>query len=265
MEKNIDRKLEILLVEDDPAACKDMIEVIDESDDFIIVGVTNNASKAIQYIEEFLPDVMILDLELHEGSGNGLTLLSELRNMALAKTPYILVTTNNSSAITYDTARQLGADFIMSKHQDGYSAKSIIDFLKIIRSAIRNKQNVAALQGVTTESPEHYKKRITRQIMTELNYVGINPKSIGYQYLIDAIIITIKRPTQNICGIIGQSHGKTGSSVERAMQNAINRAWKSSNIEDLLMHYTAKIDPERGNPTITEFICYYANKLKSDY
>ncbi len=261
----MEKKIEILLVEDDPNACKEIIEVIDESEDFLIVGVTNNASKAIQYIEEFLPDVLILDLELHEGSGNGLTLLSELRNMSLGKTPYILVTTYNSSSLTYDTARQLGADFIMSKYQEGYSARSVIDFLKIIRSAIRNKHKAAALQGATTESPEHYKKRITRQIITELNYVGINPKSVGYQYLIDAIIIMSKRPTQNICGIIGQNHGKSGASVERAMQNAINRAWRNSNIEDLLVHYTAKIDPERGNPTITEFICYYANKLKTEY
>ncbi len=261
----MDKKLELLLVEDDPIACKEIIEIIDGSDDFMVVGVTNNASKAIQYIEEFLPDALILDLELYEGSGNGLTLLSELRNMSLKKTPYILVTTNNSSTITYDTARQLGADFIMSKHQEGYSAKAVIDFLRIIRSAIRNKQATTALEGVTTESPEHYKKRITRQIISELNYVGINPKSVGYQYLIDAITYMIKNPTQNICGVVAKNHGKTSASVERAMQNAINRAWRSSNIEDLLLHYTAKINSDRGNPTITEFVCYYANKIKTEY
>lgn len=261
----MEKKLEILLVEDDPAACKEIVEIIDESQDFIIVGVTNNTAKAIQYIEEFLPDILILDLELHEGSGNGLTLLSDLRNMSIAKTPYILVTTNNSSSITYETARKLGADFIMSKHQEGYSAKSVIDFLRIIRSAIRNKQNATALQGMTNESPEHYKKRITRQIIAELNYVGINPKSVGYQYLIDAILTMSKRPTQNICSIVASQHSKSTASVERAMQNAINRAWKSNNSQELLSHYTAKIDSERGNPTITEFVCYYANKIKTEY
>lgn len=260
----MESKLEILLVEDDPEACKEIISIVDESDDLTVIGVTNNATKALQYIKEFLPDAVILDLELHDGRGNGLNILYELQNLSLTKLPYILVTTNNSSSVTYDSARQFGADFIMSKHEEGYSAKSVLDFLRIIRPAIRNKQTIGALKDMTTETPEHYRKRITRQIMTELNYVGINPSFIGYQYLVDAILIMIKQPTQNICTIVGQQHGKTNSSVERAMQNAINRAWKSSNIEDLLFHYKAKINSEKGIPTITEFICYYANKVKTE-
>ena len=52
---------------------------------------------------------------------------------------------------------------------------------------------------------------------------------------------------------------------ERAMQNAIHRAWKKADIEDLLKHYTAKVNSEKGCPTITEFICYYANKLKYEF
>ena len=49
------------------------------------------------------------------------------------------------------------------------------------------------------------------------------------------------------------------------MQNAITRAWRSSPIDELLLHYTAKISQERGSPTLTEFIYYYANKIKNAY
>ena len=58
---------------------------------------------------------------------------------------------------------------------------------------------------------------------------------------------------------------KNDTSVERAMQNAINRAWRSSDIEDLQRYYTAKVDPLKGVPTMTEFIYYYVNKIKSEY
>lgn len=260
----MDRKLEILLVEDDPATCQEIAKSVEESDDIILVGITNNSSKAIEYVKECLPDAIILDLELHQGGGSGLNLLHELKTFSLTRTPYILVTTNNSSAVTYETARQLGADFILSKHQEGYCADKVLDFLRIIKSVIQNKPHSAA-QEASGESPEQYKRRITRRITTELNYVGINPKSVGYTYLTEAIQIMLKQHTQNICGIIASNHGKTESSVERAMQNAINRAWKTSNIEDLLLHYKAKISSVKGNPTITEFICYYANKIKNDY
>lgn len=75
----------------------------------------------------------------------------------------------------------------------------------------------------------------------------------------------LKQPTQNINTVIAQKYGKTDASVERAMQNAINRAWRTGNVEELLFYYTARINPSRGVPTITEFISYYANKLKSEY
>ena len=60
-------------------------------------------------------------------------------------------------------------------------------------------------------------------------------------------------------------HRKTENSVERAMQNAIDRTWKTTDINVLLKHYTAKINPDRGAPTITEFIHYYAQQIKNDY
>ena len=49
------------------------------------------------------------------------------------------------------------------------------------------------------------------------------------------------------------------------MQNAINRAWKTTDIDDLLRYYEARINSERGVPTSTEFIYYYANKIRAEY
>ena len=115
------------------------------------------------------------------------------------------------------------------------------------------------------KSPEYFEKRVTQRIIAELNHVGINPKSKGYQYLIKAILIMMKEPTQNISVIVAMHFNKTEISVERAMQNAINRAWATSDINDLEKYYTAKINPEKGKPTLTEFICYYATKIKNEY
>ena len=95
--------------------------------------------------------------------------------------------------------------------------------------------------------------------------MGISPKSVGYKYLIDAIAITIQEPVQHICNVVGNKYGKSENSVERAMQNAINRAWKTSDINELLANYTAKIRSEKGAPTLTEFIYYYAQKIGNDF
>ena len=115
------------------------------------------------------------------------------------------------------------------------------------------------------ENPHQNHKRIEQRIITELNYIGISPKAVGYQYLIDTIQIVINNPVPNLSTLIGNKYKKTESSVERAMQNAINRAWKQTDIDELIYHYTARIHSEKGVPTTTEFVYYYATKLNSEY
>lgn len=258
-------ELSVILVEDDVSACQELKSFIDGIKNISLVKITNSSSKAIEYVQDYQPDAVILDLELHYGSGNGLTFLKELKEMALNPPPFILITTNNSSLTTYEYARQLGADFIMYKHQDGYSAASVADVLNMMSGVIKSRKgNINSINAVQ-ETPQEKEKRIIKRICTELDNVSISPKAVGYQYLQDAILIFINQPVQNVCVIIGQKYGKTESSVERAMQNAICRAWSTADIADLLTHYTARISSKKGVPTLTEFICYYANKIKNDY
>lgn len=257
--------LDVLLVEDDKIACQEFIaEVDNDPDNFCLIGITNSSSHAFQYVTDSKPDAVILDLELHQGGGDGLEFLKNLKEAHLSRPPFVLVTTNNISAVTHKIARELGADFIMTKNQAGYSAKSVLEFLKITKSIILNRQE-QTVTVETEESPTVTAKRLQRRISNELNKVGISPKSIGYKYLTDSIELVIQEPTQHICTVIGNKYGKTDNSVERAMQNAINRAWSTADTKELYAHYTAKIKSDKGVPTITEFIYYYAQKLKTDY
>ena len=48
------------------------------------------------------------------------------------------------------------------------------------------------------------------------------------------------------------------------MQNAINSAWRHTDIEDLLKYYTARIHSDKAVPTTMEFVYYYANKIKDE-
>ena len=261
----MERKLTVLLVEDDPKACEDIVAYVDSLDDVALLNITNIAAEAVQAVHSFLPDVVILDLELHHGSGSGLSFLQNIQKNPPRKVPYILITTNNSSTMTYEAVRQFGADYIFSKHQEDYSAKTVIDFLRMLKNVIHSHHVEKGSGAVAEETPVQKNKRLIHRICAELDQVGISPKTIGRRYLIDGIQIVIQAPTQNLCNIIGQKYGKTASSVERAMQNAIARAWRTTPIDDLLTFYTAKINSEKGVPTVTEFIYYYVNKIKDEY
>ena len=107
-------------------------------------------------------------------------------------------------------------------------------------------------------------QRLRRIVTGYLNKVGINPKFLGSKYLTDAIMIIIDDSEADISNEVGKKYKKTSASVIRAMQNAIDNAWKNTNTDDLETYYTARIDLNRGAPTITEFVYYYAEKVKME-
>ena len=260
----MDRPLSVLLVEDEPLDCQKMVKQIESTSDVLLVGVTNNTVKAMEYVTDYLPDAIILDLELHKGGGNGLTFLDSLQKMELSAPIYVLVTTNNISHITHERARQMGADFIMLKSQDDYGAKAVIEFLSSLKNVIHSNKKVN-LHLEDVDSPVQKRQRIINRVITELDRIGIPPNAIGRKYLLEGILIIINGQTEKIYSAISAKFEKTDASVERAMQNAIAKAWRTTHIDDLEKYYTARIHSAKGVPTVMEFIFYYAEKIQNDY
>ena len=261
--ENSEKMLSILLVEDDKTACDEIENYIDSCENVRLTGITGNSDEALELVQYHLPDAVILDLELHNGGGNGLLFLLGLSKLDLPYRPYILITTNNSSEITYESARKFGADFIMAKHESHYSGQYAVEFLRMIQATLISNQQMQASYSAQNESPDLKNRRLTERICRELDLVGISRKNVGYQYLTDAILITLEKPEANLAGIIAKKYQKSDASVERAMQNAINRAWRTFPVEELEAHYTAKTHSCRGVPTIMEFVFYYAGLLKN--
>ena len=269
-EKHMQPNITVVIVEDDPSVCRSFAECFEKTDGITLVKTTASVPDALTYVREHRPDAVILDLELHKGVGNGISFLTALRQMPAAVRPYVLVNTNNSSQTTYDMVRALGAGFVMYKHQEGYSPEGVAEILlamSVLHQSGLPPSAAPANRTPLNEAPvssEEKEKQLTRRICAALDSVSISPKAVGYRYLIEAIALFVDEPVTNVSLIIGRRHGKTESSVERAMQNAINRAWTSEDMNKMIANYTARIHSKKGVPTVTEFICYFANKIKNE-
>ena len=90
----------------------------------------------------------------------------------------------------------------------------------------------------------------------------------GRKYLFDAITYLLSEEGENSQVSINQyllsKHKRPTSTINRAMQNAIVRAWRVTAIEDLQQYYTAPINYNTGIPTPVEFIYYYVDKIKKE-
>lgn len=256
-------EIAILLIEDDATECEALSRCIAMQANMKLVGITNNVTEAIELVRFHLPDVIILDLELHQGGGNGLEFLAQLQSLYLTHEPYILVSTQNSSQLTLEAARLLGADMIITKYEIGYSADYVVKTISLLEN-VMHKTTLTDSSNVP-ESPTEYEHKLRARIQRELSLVGVNDKHKGYKYLTEAILLVYNNPQPNVSTLLSSQFKVTPTSIERAMQNAINRAWNTANPEDLRIHYTAVINSERGVPTVMEFIHFYARLLKTEF
>lgn len=259
----MEQTLSVLLIEDDANDCNSIAQCMKKSKYLKLVATTGNARHALNMVQTHQPNVILLDIELHNGGGNGLQFLEKLKHIKLEILPYILITTQNNSRATHACARELGADIILAKYEEGYSAQYVIDYLELMRTFILRKNNLQFLHDTLT--PEEKHQAIIKHIKYELGLIGIKTNSLGYNYLADAIWIIIDEPMTNIPQFLAPKYGKSRASIERAMQNAIKSTWTKNNIDDLLKHYTARINPDRGYPTTMELVYYYADKIKSEF
>lgn len=259
------KRIDLLVIEDDEATCLAYDEYCRDRDDIFLIGTSADSSEALKITEEFQPNAVVLDLELTYGCGTGLDYLLGFDKLHLDVVPYVLVVTNNISQTTYGVVRNMGADFIIAKSQPDYSIEYVCNFLRSIIDSIpdMSPNRITSSPSIKKRIEEDYNKRMLKKIGKELDIIGISPRFKGRNYLRDAIEMICHKEQTYICNEIGKKYGKTSASVERAMQNAIDHAWKTTDITTLEEHYRAYINPKKGVPTLTEFIYYYADKVKN--
>ena len=180
-----------------------------ETLDDVKLIVASTAADAVQKIHDYLPHAVILDLELNQGDGSGLDVLQRIKDSALSRKPFFLITTIITSTEVYEHARSLGADYILYKGMKSYSEKYALDFLRHMREVLLKNNK----QMHIPETPNQREKRIRSRITSELYNVGISPNMQGYQYLIDAIEMYIKEPQHQLYDIIAKKYGKTRTST----------------------------------------------------
>ena len=87
------KKMKLLLIEDDVNECNKFKDVANKYEDIEFVGMTNSATKGLKDVKRFDPDGIILDLELNSGEGSGFEFINELKNISLNFNHKIFVTT----------------------------------------------------------------------------------------------------------------------------------------------------------------------------
>jgi len=259
------KPMTLLLIEDNINDCIIFENYVKQRNDVKFVAITNSDIEGLELIKKYSPDAIILDIELHKGSGNATSfnLIETLHKMKFKVKPKIIVTTVVTSNTVYDYLHEKGVDLIFYKKHKNYCVENVINTLLLLNDY---SEETTTSSTIDIDNSSELEEKISQMINNELDLIGVGLHLQGRKYLHDAIYFVVTQSDKDeritvIQHLVGK-YKRSSSTISRAMQNAILHAWRRSSLEDLEKYYTARINYETGVPTPTEFVYYYAERIR---
>lgn len=256
----METKIRILLADPNPDFCKMMTDLLDRERDMEVIGATGDGLEALELIQRQEPDVVLLDLVL--ARLDGLSLLRRLRRDGSASHVIVLSGFVNSKVVM-DCA-SLGADYFVPKPCD---SSVVLGHIRqsVGRGSIEpGQENIdcGVLWSRAVSGPD-----LESMVTDVIHEIGVPAHIKGYQYLREAIILTINdmeminAVTKVLYPEVARKFDTTPSRVERAIRHAIEVAWDRGDIEVLQKYFGYTVSNIKGKPTNSEFIAMIADNL----
>ncbi|MCD7838646.1 MAG: sporulation transcription factor Spo0A, partial [Clostridiales bacterium] len=128
---------------------------------------------------------------------------------------------------------------------------------------------VERLRQLRSAKPSRPQSQSLETLVTSIIHeIGVPAHIKGYQYLREAILITIDNMdvinavTKVLYPEVAKRYGTTASRVERAIRHAIEVAWDRGDIETLQKYFGYTVSNAKGKPTNSEFIAMIADRLQ---
>jgi len=247
--------MKIILVDDD----KEFVEGLKmqlEASGLEIVGVAYDGEKGLSIINNTPHDLVITDIVMPKY--DGFWMLERLQKIHNKKRILVLSALYKEAFIT--KASMLGAD--------DYIVKPFV--LDELLNKIQNPSTSKIIRNTASTTSSFAGNKVDEKIANIFISVGIPAHIKGYQFLREAIKLTIYNPeiinsiTKNLYPSIASKFSTSSSKVERAIRHAIEVAWNRGRIENINSLFGVKVYSQNDRPTNGEFIALIADKLLLD-
>ncbi len=254
-------KIKVLIADDNLEFCNILQDYLSDQPEFDVVSVAHNGVEALKHIEDYSPDVVVLDIIMPYLDGIGV--LEKLTQEDNA--PQIVVLTTLGQESMTKRAVELGAAYYILKPFDLEVLNTRIKQLFESAPAVsRSRNHHNSNSGMSAIKPKNLNVEVTNVI----HQMGVPAHVKGYQYLRDAILLVIEdvsllgAVTKELYPLIAEKYETTPSRVERAIRHAIELSWDRGNVEMMNKFFGYTINIQRGKPTNSEFIAMVADKLR---
>ena len=237
-----------------------MADTISAEENITVVGLAADGLETLSLIEEHRPDVIVMDLVLTKLDGMGV--LHKISQMQ--QRPAAIIVSGFFNDHVVQEAAELGAYYFMPKPCDIPALLSRIRQVTSLRSGLSALSASGRHVGIAMYRPEENLETVVTEVIHE---IGVPAHIKGYQYLREAIILTINdmdiinSVTKVLYPEVAKKYGTTSSRVERAIRHAIEVAWDRGDLETLQKFFGYTVSNVKGKPTNSEFIAMIADCL----
>ncbi len=248
-------KISVLLADSGEDFRMLLTDLIEAEGDMEVVGTAENGEQALALIRELEPDVLVTDLILTKQDG-----LSVLQQMQAEKcrTRAVIVSGFYTQQVVSECS-ELGAAYFLPKPCSP----------ELLLSRIRQaaEPRVVNFQNLPAAPARPAEPSLEAMVTDIIHEIGVPAHIKGYQYLREAIILTINdmevinAVTKVLYPEVARKFNTTPSRVERAIRHAIEVAWDRGDIEVLQKFFGYTVSNIKGKPTNSEFIAMIADCL----
>ncbi|MBQ0084114.1 MAG: sporulation transcription factor Spo0A [Clostridiales bacterium] len=212
--------------------------------------------KLLENVKNVRPDVVLADVFMPNLDILGV--IDSIKHSEIKDKPMVMAMSSYDNPMLEKETITAGASYYFIKPFDPENVAKRISSMAN-RLTIRKYDDGEELPADT---------QLELMVTEIIHQIGVPAHIKGYQYLREAIILSIKdgdsmsSVTKFLYPAVAKKHGTTSSRVERAIRHAIEVAWDRGNIDVLNSYFGYTIQNDRGKPTNSEFIAMIADKLR---
>ncbi len=256
----METKTRIVIADANRDFCRKLSELMQSDSKLNVVGTAADGIEALEKVKNLRPDLLLTDIVLPQV--DGFSLIRRIRESGINCRVIVLSALITDKVV--QSCTELGVDYYIPKPCD---SRSLINNIKCIAN---DDELLADYAGVDLRRPGRFssgEQDLESTVTDVIHEIGVPAHIKGYQYLREAIILTINdieminAVTKVLYPTVAKKFNTTPSRVERAIRHAIEVAWDRGDIETLQKFFGYTVSNVKGKPTNSEFIAMIADNL----
>lgn len=255
-------KLNVAIADDNERMLRLLGELVTNDEELHLVGTAKDGEEAYKLIKEKEPDVVLLDIVMPKLDGLGVLDKINSDDQIHKHPSFVMVSAIGQEQIT-EAAFARGASYYIMKP---FSNEMVINRIKSLKSV--HKQSEVRLINPYEKVNSQPLPTLEEAVTSMIHDVGVPAHIKGYQYLRDAIIMSVidmdmlNSVTKILYPEVAKKYQTTPSRVERAIRHAIEVAWGRGKVETIEEMFGYTVSVGKGKPTNSEFIALITDKIR---